>query len=84
MVRYMAFGVLLKKKKKKKKSKQTNNYKFEISAVFWTKKHLYIEGLSLETSALETLQMLASSLFQLSWSIQIMRETSKSHMMIQI
>ena len=55
MVRYMAFGVLLKKKKKKKKSKQTNNYKFEISAVFWTKKHLYIEGLSLETSGLETL-----------------------------
>ena len=54
MVRYMAFGVLLKKKKKKK-SKQTNNYKFEISAVFWTKKHLYIEGLSLETSGLETL-----------------------------
>ena len=52
MVRYMAFGVLLKKKKK---SKQTNNHKFEISAVFWTKKHLYIEGLSLETSALETL-----------------------------
>ena len=54
MVRYMAFGVLLKKKKKKK-SKQTNNHKFEISAIFWTKKHLYIEGLSLETSALETL-----------------------------
>ena len=53
MVRYMAFGVLLKKKKKK--SKQTNNHKFEISAIFWTKKHLYIEGLSLETSALETL-----------------------------
>lgn len=36
MVRYMAFGVLLKKKKRK--SKQTNNHKFEISAVFWTKK----------------------------------------------
>ena len=41
--------------KKKKKSKQTNNHKFEISAVFWTKKHLYIEGLSLETLALGTL-----------------------------
>lgn len=53
MVRYMAFGVLLKKKKRK--SKQTNNHKFEISAVFWIKKNLYIEGLSLETSALETL-----------------------------
>ena len=50
MVRYMAFGVLLLKKKK-----QTNNHKFEISAVFWTKKHLYIEGLSLETSVLGTL-----------------------------
>ena len=54
MVRYMAFGVLLKKKKKKKANKQTTTNLRSVP-YFGQKKHLYIEGLSLETSALETL-----------------------------
>ena len=53
MVRYMAFGVLLKKKKKKANKQTTTNLR--SVPYFGQKKHLYIEGLSLETSALETL-----------------------------
>lgn len=52
MVRYMAFGVLLEKKKKANKQTTTN---LRSVPYFGQKKHLYIEGLSLETSALETL-----------------------------